>query len=187
VEREAPAGGQVEQARCAGDLGDDGGEAAAGQSLGEHPEGVAGLHYADEDQAPGIEAKTVEANAVGEARFAAGGSLDDPQDRAGVARGEAGEDRCGEAGGGGIIAGEGGADLVEGVAAEAAGKHAVDGRNAQGNKGLGAAKGVVNADAAALDPGDGGAEAVKGTPGHQSAVAHGFSGPVAGVFLICSY
>lgn len=165
-ERQAAAGGEVELTGRAADLGEDGGEAAAGKPLGEHPQGVAGLCRADEDQPRRVEAEAVEADAIGETGLTAGGGLDDPQDRTAVVGGETGEDRSGKAGGGGVIAGEGGADLVEGAAAEATGKRAVDRRNVEGKQGFGAAGGVDKGDAVALDLGDPAAQAGKGVPCH---------------------
>ena len=118
--------------RCAADLGEHRGQAAAAQSLLEDPERLARPADADDDQLPRIEAETIEADAIGKPRLADGGGFDHPEDRPVVFGGETGEDRGGKAGRGRGVAGRLATDFMERIAAEAAGEHAVEGSDSEG-------------------------------------------------------
>ena len=141
AKRQAPAGGQVEQARLAPDLGQHGGKAAAAKPFLEHPEGVGGPGHADDDQAARVEAEAFETGAIGKPGFARGSGFDDPEDGAIVLGAKAREDGSGEAGHGGGVAAFVAAHLVEGGTAKAAGKHAVKVLDGEGEDGSGAAGG----------------------------------------------
>src|SRR6516225_536460 len=83
-EGQPAAGGEVELLRCAADLGDRPGKAAATQSLLENPERLSRPADADDDELARIEAETIESNPIGKPCLACGGRLHDPEDRPAV-------------------------------------------------------------------------------------------------------
>ena len=78
AKRETAAGGQVELARVAADLGHHGGKAAAAQPLLEDPERVAGFPDADDDQAGRRQTEAAEAGGKEKSGFMGGGGFDNP-------------------------------------------------------------------------------------------------------------
>jgi hypothetical protein len=126
TEREAAARGQVERAWRAADLGEDGGKAAAAQPFLADPQGFVRPASANEDQALGIEPEMIEATAIEQAGLAARGRFRDPQNRAGIVGSETDEECRGKACGCGCIPSGLAADLMEGIAAEAAGEPLIE-------------------------------------------------------------
>ncbi len=128
AKRQAAAGGEIELARIAGDLGQHGGEAAAAEPFFEDPERIDRAGHPDEDEAGRRKAEAPEAGGIGHTRVVRGG-LHDPEDRAGIVMAQAREKRGGKPGGRGDIAAFAAADLMERGTAETAAEGAIDPRN----------------------------------------------------------
>jgi hypothetical protein len=128
---EPPACGEVELGRLAPDLGKNGGKGSAAKGFFKNPQRLARAFGPYDDELPRIEAEAVEAGSIGMPRLAEGAGLDYQEDWAIVGFCEAGEDGNGEAGGGDGIAGGLAAHLMQRIATQAAGKQAVELRDAE--------------------------------------------------------
>ena len=141
AQRQTPAGGEIEDAGRAADLGQHGGKPATGEPFLEDPERVGGLAHAHDNEPRRIASETVEPDAIGQAGLAGGRGFHDPQHRAVVDTGKARENGHGEAGGGGRFARGVAVDLVQGGAPQAAGEHAVERGQGEGQGVAGPARG----------------------------------------------
>lgn len=164
-----PAGGEVEAAGMAPDLGKDGGETTAAQRLLEDPEGFLRAPAAHDDEFSRVEAEAFEAGTIGSAGLLHGIGFGDQQEGTRLGLGKTGEKGEREAGGGDRIARGFAADLMEGVAAEAAAEPAIDTDLAKGKAHPAGGQG----NRPALDLGDLLAQPGKPLPCHENACAHG--------------
>lgn len=189
AERQAAAGGEIELARIAGDLGKHGGEPAAAEPFLEDPERIDGAGHPDEDEAGRRKAEAPETGGIGHSRVVCCSGLHDPEDRAGIVMAQAREKRGGKPGGRGDIAAFAAADLMERGTAETAAEGAIDPRNREGNDSgttipaiffLAAAPGRMRGRrkddcfrGAPFDFGDAAAQAANIRLRHENACAHG--------------
>jgi hypothetical protein len=140
AERQAAAGGEVEETGVAVHLGEDGRETAAAEPFLEDPEGIPGAPDRNHDETPRIKTEAAEAHTVKLAGFPGGSSFGDPEDRAVVGRGQTRQDSGREAGYGGGLTILGRPELMERGAAEATAQHLIEPRDGEGQEGGRAAR-----------------------------------------------
>jgi len=191
---------QIELARLAADLDQNGGEGRGARRLLRDPQGVHRFRRFGEEQAGRGQAETLdEAGRVGTAGLAQHFGRGDPEDRGRRIRREQ-RQRQRETGGGCHVTHRGGMDLGQARAGDSAARRPVEGLDAEGQA-------VVNGDTrpaqqhravvslgfpwrleplgkAAFDPGDFPAQGNNGSPRHGS-VCHGSLNRY--LFLLCSY